>query len=142
MEKRIIYQNQDGGVSVVIPSKEYLESHTIEELAAKDVPPNVEFEIINADDLPTDRLFRDAWVKNGASIEHDLTKAKKIAHELRRRARIAEFAPLDIEATIPSKSNEAESKRQKIRDKYADIQTNIDAGQTVNDIKTAMQFKY
>ena len=59
--KRIIYKTPDGGVAVVVPSQEYLQDHTIEELAAKDVPPNTPFEIVDTDTVPTDRTFRGAW---------------------------------------------------------------------------------
>jgi len=58
---RIIYPTDDGGVAVIIPAPEYLESHTIEELAAKDVPAGKPYKIINVEDVPTDRTFRDAW---------------------------------------------------------------------------------
>lgn len=59
--KRIIYKTEDGGVVILVPSQEYLQDHTIEELAAKDVPAGAEFEIVDADIIPTDRTFRDAW---------------------------------------------------------------------------------
>ena len=59
--KRIIYKKEDGGVAVVVPSQEYLQDHTIEELAAKDVPPNTPFEIVDTDTVPTDRTFRGTW---------------------------------------------------------------------------------
>ncbi len=61
MTQRIIYPNDDGGVAVIIPSPEYLETHTIEELAAKDVPAGKEFKIVDVADIPTDRTFRNAW---------------------------------------------------------------------------------
>ena len=59
--KRIIYRQEDGGVAVLVPSPEYLQDNTIEELAAKDVPANTPFEIVDADTVPTDRTFRGAW---------------------------------------------------------------------------------
>lgn len=59
--QRIIYKTEDGGVAVIIPTPEYLETHTIEELAEKDVPAGVEFKILNISDIPEDRTFRDAW---------------------------------------------------------------------------------
>jgi hypothetical protein len=59
--KRIIYKTEDGGVAILIPTAEWLESHTIEELAAKDVPAGAEFKIVDASDIPSDRTFRDAW---------------------------------------------------------------------------------
>jgi hypothetical protein len=59
--KRIIYKTPDGGVAVLIPTPEYLQDHTIEELAAKDVPEGAEFRIVDTVDVPTDRTWRAAW---------------------------------------------------------------------------------
>jgi hypothetical protein len=61
MTQRIIYPTDDGGVAVIIPTPEYLADHTIEELAAKDVPEGKEFKIVDVTDIPSDRTFRDAW---------------------------------------------------------------------------------
>ena len=61
MNKRIIYPTDNGGVAVIIPTPEYLETHTIEELAAKDVPAGKQYKIVDVADIPTDRTFRNAW---------------------------------------------------------------------------------
>jgi len=61
MTKRIIYPTDDGGVAIIIPTPEYLADHTIEEIAAKDVPEGKEFKIVDTADIPTDRTFRNAW---------------------------------------------------------------------------------
>jgi len=71
-------------------------------------------------------------------ITINLDKAKNIAHDKRRAARSAEFAPLDIKATIPAEAQAAETARQAIRDKYATMQTAIDDATTVEQIKSAM----
>lgn len=68
-------------------------------------------------------------------ITINLDKAKAIAHEVRRAKRAAEFAPLDIKATIPSEAAAAESARQDIRDKYAEMQQQIDAAQSPDQLK-------
>jgi len=68
----------------------------------------------------------------------NIDKAKDIAHDKRREARSAEFAPLDIKATIPSEATEAETARQVVRNKYAAMQTAIDSATTINQIKAAM----
>jgi hypothetical protein len=60
--QRIIYPTDDGGVAILIPTPEYLETHTIEELAAKDVPEGKPFKIVDVADIPTDRHWRNAWV--------------------------------------------------------------------------------
>jgi hypothetical protein len=61
MNQRIIYPNDNGGVAILIPTPEYLVDHTIEELAAKDVPAGKPFKIVDVADIPTDRTFRNAW---------------------------------------------------------------------------------
>ena len=71
----------------------------------------------------------------------NIDKAKAIGHDIRREERAKEFAPLDIQATIPSKAEEAEAARQEIRDKYAAIQANIDAATTSEEIKSALGIK-
>ena len=71
-------------------------------------------------------------------ITINIDKAKTIAHEKRRNARSAEFAPLDIKATIPSESVAAEATRQLIREKYASMQSAINSAETIEEIKTAI----
>jgi hypothetical protein len=71
-------------------------------------------------------------------ITINIDKAKAIAHNNRRQARSAEFAPLDIKATIPSEATAAETARQTVRDKYATMQTAIDSASTIDQIKAAM----
>ncbi len=59
--KRIIYQTDDGGVAVIVPSTEFLKTHTIEELASRDVPDGKAYQIIDESDVPSNRTFRNAW---------------------------------------------------------------------------------
>jgi len=61
MNQRIIYPTDDGGVAVIVPASEYLETHTIEELAAKDVPAGKPYKIVDVSEIPSDRTFRNAW---------------------------------------------------------------------------------
>lgn len=70
----------------------------------------------------------------------DVTKAKAIGHDMRRAARAEEFKPFDeaIAKQIPGQVDGAEAARQVIRDKYAVIQTNIDAAATPDEIKAAL----
>ena len=71
-------------------------------------------------------------------ITINIDKAKTIAHDKRREARSAEFAPLDIKATIPFEATAAEVARAVVRTKYATMQTAIDSASTVDQIKAAM----
>lgn len=68
-------------------------------------------------------------------ITINIDKAKAIAHDVRRQARSAEFAPLDIKATIPAEAAAAEAARQIIRDKYAAMQAAIDAASELSELK-------
>lgn len=68
----------------------------------------------------------------------NIDKARQIAHEKRRMARSKEFAPLDIKATIPSEAADAESARQAIRDKYAEMQAQMDAASTPEELKALL----
>jgi hypothetical protein len=69
-------------------------------------------------------------------ITVNLDKAKAITHDARRAARAAEFAPLDVKATIPSEAVAAEAARASIRTKYAEMQTAVDAAADVAALKT------
>jgi len=72
-------------------------------------------------------------------ITINIDKAKAITHDARRAARSAEFAPLDVKATIPSEAVAAEAARAVIRTKYAEMQTAVDAAADVAALKTIME---
>jgi len=134
--QRIIYQTPDGGVAVVVPAPN--SGLSIQELAAKDVPAGVPADIVEVSEIPSDRTFRNAWEKSGRAVVTNLGKAKGIAHDKRRAARAKEFAPLDVEATIPSRAQQAEAARQAVRDKYAVMQEQMDAAESVEQLKSLL----
>ncbi len=73
---RIIYPNDDGGVSIIIPTPDALEKRTIEDIALKDVPAGKPFKIVATEDIPSDRTFRNAWEADmsspdGTGMGHD-----------------------------------------------------------------------
>jgi hypothetical protein len=80
-------------------------------------------------------------------INININKAKEISHKIRREVRAKEFEPLDevIMKRIPETDFDAiEAQRQHIRDKYAEVQDNIDQATSaeellaiVNEIKGA-----
>jgi hypothetical protein len=74
-------------------------------------------------------------------ININLDKAKAIGHDKRRAARDEEFKPHDevIMKQIPgADAVAAEEARAAIREKYADIQTAIEAATTPEEIKEAL----
>jgi hypothetical protein len=61
MNERIIYPT-DEGVAIIVPATDC--SLSIEEVARKDVPAGVPYQIVDASDIPEDRTFRGAWEAN------------------------------------------------------------------------------
>ena len=78
MNQRIVYPTPEGGVAVIVPAPDC--GLSIDEIAAKDVPAGVEYKIIDASEVPTDRTFRNAWeyfvepvVKPEAPVTEEVT---------------------------------------------------------------------
>tara|TARA_R100000315_G_C5192302_1_gene112246 strand:- start:256 stop:504 length:249 start_codon:yes stop_codon:yes gene_type:complete len=71
---RIVYKDDNGGVSIVIPvltatNPTTGKPFTIDEVAAKDVPTGKKYKKIEDSDVSNDRSFRNAWTVD----ESDLT---------------------------------------------------------------------
>lgn len=62
MDKLIIYPNDEGGVSIIVPIESV-------ELAMKDIPSGKPYLIVDAADIPTDREFRNAWTADFTDAE-------------------------------------------------------------------------
>ena len=74
-------------------------------------------------------------------ITINIDKAKAIAHDRRRAARAEEFKPHDeiIMKQIPgADAVAAEAARAAIRAKYSDMQSQIEAAATPDEIKAAL----
>lgn len=54
--QRIIYPNDEGGVAVIVPDP----GATLEDVL-KAVPAGKPYKIVDVSEIPSDRLFRDAW---------------------------------------------------------------------------------
>ena len=145
MTQKIVYENSEGGVSIVHPTGEV----GISELLSKAVPSNTQYEIVDESVIPSDRIFRDAWVgtnigiasTTATAIVEDLEKSKLIAHDIRRSKRREEFAPYDeiIMKQIPgSDAIAAENSRAEIRNRYVGIQSAIDDSADPFEIKVTL----
>lgn len=56
--KRIIYPNDEGGISILVPSPS---CESIEQLLTS-LPPGKPYQIIPVEDVPDDRTYRNAWI--------------------------------------------------------------------------------
>ena len=145
-DKRIVYQGEDGIAKVVIPAPKFLASGgTIDDLLIKSVPENCRdsADIVDVDTVESDRTFRNAWVtEQGKSVEVDLDKAKILAKEKVREARIPKFAELDVAYQRADEAGDADAKaavvvkKQTARDATAD--TKITNADSVDNLKTGM----
>ena len=89
MTQAIIFQNDNGGVSVCIPTGEL----PIEEVLVKDCPEGAI--IIDTDSLPTDNEYFNAW---------ELVDGQVVVNEIKKQAMIdAIQAPIDAKASALAK---------------------------------------
>lgn len=58
-DKRIIYQNDEGGVSIVVPAPDC--GLSLEQIAGQSVPIGKNYQIVDVSEIPSDRTYRDAW---------------------------------------------------------------------------------
>jgi hypothetical protein len=65
--QKIIFKNDDGGVSVIHPTQEALDVYGIEAIALKDVPAGKPFKIIDESELPG-RETRNQWDVDEADL--------------------------------------------------------------------------
>jgi len=79
---KIIYPTATG-VAILTPTGEL----SLEDTAAKDVPAGVPYRIVNDEDVPSDRTFRNAW-------KHDLTVDFPKAQALTKERLRADRKPL------------------------------------------------
>jgi hypothetical protein len=91
MKQVIIFTNENGGVSVCVPTGEL----SIEEVKAKDTPSDSI--IIDYNTLPNfDNDFFDAWELNGSTVSVNLYKAKEIAKKRLRLERTPLLQEQDV----------------------------------------------
>lgn len=88
---KIVYQTESG-IAIITPTGEL----SIEEVAAKDVPAGVPFRIVNDDEVPNDRTFRNAW-KDEGGIKVDMPKAVEITKDRLRNERAPLLTSLDVQ---------------------------------------------
>jgi hypothetical protein len=68
MNQRIVYMQDNGVAAVIIPTPEALEQYGIQAIAIKDVPTGKPFKILDAADIPSDRIARDSWYVDNADL--------------------------------------------------------------------------
>lgn len=128
MSKVIVFTNENGGVSICMPSGEL----PIEVVQSKDIPAGVQSFIIDSSALPeADNDFFNAWEQSNGVVSVNLTKAKEITKQRLRMERQPLLAAQDIafQRAIESNSSTAGivAEKQRLRDitKLADTCTTL-----------------
>jgi hypothetical protein len=127
MTQAIIFTNDNGGVSVCIPTGEL----SIEAVKEKDTPTGSL--IINTSDLPRDNDFFDAWELANGVVTVSLIKAKEITKKRLRAERDPLLAAQDVafqralESGLPTTVIVAEKQRLRDVPSLADTATTLDS---------------
>lgn len=58
-DKRVIYPNDEGGVSIVVPAPNC--GLTLEQIIDKSVPSGKSYQVLDVSEVPDDRTYRNAW---------------------------------------------------------------------------------
>jgi hypothetical protein len=128
-----MYTNTEGGISVIIPSPD--SNLTIEQIAAKDVPPNTDYKIVDVSEIPTDREFRSAWEHVQEKIDINFDKAKEITKKRLREERKSLLAQQDVEFLKAIESDSDKSEIIKEKKRLRDITKLADAATTLDELK-------
>ena len=126
----IIHENENGGVSVTVPTGEI----SIESVKTKDTPSGSI--IVDSDTLPnSDNDFFDAWQLSGSTVSVNISKAKEITKKRLRAEREPLLAAQDVlfqralETSADTTAIVAE--KQRLRD----ITTQVDSATTTAQLR-------
>ena len=126
----IIHENDNGGVSVTVPTGEL----SIEAVKTKDTPSGSI--IVDSDTLPnSDNDFFDAWQLSGSTVSVNISKAKEITKKRLRAEREPLLAAQDVlfqralETSADTTAIVAE--KQRLRD----ITTQVDSATTTAQLR-------
>lgn len=119
---RIAYTQEDGTVAIVIPTPEFISNGgDFDALVSSSVPKDASREVVDIDDIPTDRYFRNAWRLNNG-IEIDIDKARAIHLNNLREIRNKKLESFDVpfqralESKDVPKQDEIAAQKQALRD--------------------------
>jgi hypothetical protein len=136
----IVYKNEDGSISVVHPSPNTKKS--LAEIAAQAVPVGAKsVTIIDSEELPKDKYFRNAWELKNKKITHNMDKAKEIQKDKLRALRNPLLAKLDVEY-IRALEQEDNKETQKVLAKKQALRdltdsSDIEEAKNVEELKVA-----
>jgi len=106
------------------------EAEWLERVFSKATPDGAEYADVSASEIPSDRTFRGAWIKNVATIEVDMPKARDIHMDRIRVDRDKKLAELDNEERLAVRNKHPLNKS--MEDIQAEKNVLCDIPQTLN----------
>lgn len=138
---KIVYNDPNTGVMAVLTSAEN-SSLTLEEIIKKDVPQDAEYQIIEDNELPIDRTYRNAWKYDSTKGAHvDMPRARIIQLDKIRVARNSELNKKDIELMVANEQKNnieaaiIKNNKQTLRDLTTTVQPDLDAVTSTDELK-------
>jgi len=126
---KIIYATGTG-IAIIHPTGQL----SIEKVAEKDVPAGVSFRIVDDDEVPIDRTFRNAWEDNGG-IKVNMPKAKDLTKDRLRveRKPLLEAQDVAFQRALETGADTSEIVKEKQR--LRDITKQVDGITSPDELK-------
>ena len=128
---KLIYETPEGGVAVVAAAP----GVPIANLVSKVVPYGASWDMVDENSLPSDRTFRNAWIKVGSNVVEDLTKSKLIAAS---RLRDVAINSISIYNTRNDLGEATAFNKAAIANAYEECLTDITGYTTVSEVKACL----
>jgi hypothetical protein len=144
MDKVLVFSNANGGLTIAHPIRERAEdvseSDFLEGIAEEVVPNGVPYTVLNAADVPDERLFREAWRLHNGTIVVELSAAKEVAKTFIRSVRVTVMNRLDVEymRALESDLKGAAQRVTAEKSRWRDMPSLADGAESVQDLKQIM----
>lgn len=135
MSKRFIFENETGGVSVMSLAPGARLESVLQKLGKR----GDQVHEVDADSLPPDDEYRNAWKLTGGKVIHDMAKARDIRLKQIRDKRNADLAASDRDVVIQIESGgvsaDLKKERQRLRDIPQTLGPSIEQAKTVAELR-------
>lgn len=141
--KRVIFDNGEGGVSILVPSPNC--ELSLEQIIDKDIPVGRSKDTLEASDLPNDRTYRSAWTKGDGQVGINVEKAKALHKDKIRAVRDPLLAAEDVaymradEAGNNSEKQAVRARKQALRDVTNIVDNATITATDVNGVTTELK---
>jgi hypothetical protein len=129
MKQAIIYKNEFGGVTLTWPTGEL----PIEQVLIKDCPPGAV--IVDADTLPQNHDFFNAWEMDGNNVKVSIEKAKEITRQRIRNERAPLLAVQDVAFQRALETNIDAAPIVVEKQRLRDLTKLVDAAATLDELR-------